>query len=287
MTPTRLDRPAPGGDAGVTRARLITVVREALEVGGVLLTAGPGYGKTTVLEQALSDGTRRVAWLSCTETERAEGTLLMRILDRVGRVAPGATDALAERLASAPEQVDAIAAARELVADLPRLLVDPLVLVIDDAEHLDGADRSLELLGELIGAALPAARVAVASRRPLGLHVAKVRASGRLAELGPADLAFDSEECAALLLERMGREPSAEEVGDVLAASEGWPLGIALATGRGPGNNEVIRGLRSAPEVRAFLSEELLDSLTPDLRAGAITSSVTRVVTPGVALALE
>ena len=36
------------------RTRLSSRVGEALESGSLLLTAGPGYGKTTVLEQALS-----------------------------------------------------------------------------------------------------------------------------------------------------------------------------------------------------------------------------------------
>jgi LuxR family transcriptional regulator, maltose regulon positive regulatory protein len=109
----------------------------------VILTAGPGYGKTTLLEQALSSQSTPAAWVGCSPTERSAGSFLMRILRAIARVAPGASDALSERLAAAPEQVDPLAATRELLAEFPRLLVEPLCLVIDDAEHLDGAEEPL------------------------------------------------------------------------------------------------------------------------------------------------
>ncbi len=264
----------------------------ALGVGDVLLIAGAGYGKTSILEESLSGAPGPVAWISCSVTERAPGVLLLRILDGIARVAPGASDALAERLAAAPEQVDVFAAARELLAELPRLLVEPLVLVIDDGEHLDGADGALRLLGELIRAQTPVLHVAVASRRPLELRVAKPRAAGRLREFTASDLAFDATECAAVLRVRHGAEPSPERVDGLMRATEGWPLGIGLAVAvvsgaelRHGGQAEP-RDLRSAPELRSFLSEELFDSLDAGLRQAAVESSVARVVTPAVAAAL-
>jgi DNA-binding SARP family transcriptional activator len=249
----------------------------------VLLTAGPGYGKTTVLEQALRGQARPVAWIGCSQIERSAGTLLMRILDAISRVAPGASEALSEQLAAAPEQVDSLAAIRVLLADFSRLLVEPLCLVFDDAEHLDGADESLQLLSELVRAEVPSLHIAIASRRSLDLRIAKPRANGRLTELTAADLIFDAEECAALLRSRAGRDASPEEIAEVMEATEGWPLGIALAAGRGAAGSTVLRDLRSAPEVRSFLSEELLDALEPDLREGAVFSSVVRLVTLEVA----
>ena len=251
------------------------------------LTAGPGYGKTTVLEQALSDRARTVAWIACSATERAAGPPA----DRDPRChlcgGAGASDAPSERLAVAPEQVDPLAAIRVLLADFSRLLVEPLHLVFDDAEHLNGADESLRLLSELLRSEAGSLHVAIASRRPLDLRVGKPRANGRLIEFTATDLAFDAEECASLLRLRGGRDPSPQEIGDVMEATEGWPLGIALAAVRPTTGPAGLRELRSAPEVRSFLSEELLDVLDPDLREAAISSSVTRVVTPQVARALD
>ena len=106
--------------------------------------------------------------------------------------------------------------------------------------------------------------VAVASRRPLALHVARSRAAGRLTELTAADLAFDGEECAELLRQRTGADPSTERVEEMMRLTEGWPLGIALAAGlveRAAEAGDVataLGDLRSAPNLRSYLSEELV-----------------------------
>ncbi len=275
----------------IERTRLAARVAEALSSGGVQLTAGAGYGKTTVLDQSVAGAPGSVAWISCSETERAQEVLFKRVLDAVARAAPGASDALAEQLAFPPEPVDVFAAVRELLADLSRLLVEPLVLVIDDAEHLEGADGSLRVLSELVRAELDSLHVAIAGRRPLELRVAKARAAGRLTELTATDLAFGHEECAALLRARSGRDPSTEEIDGLMRATEGWPLGVALAATHlddRSGSGEVeFRDLRSARDLRSFFSEELLDPLSPELREAAIRSSVARVVTSEVASALD
>ncbi len=276
----------------ISRPLLAGRVRDALESGGALLTAGAGYGKTTLLEEALSRAGRPVAWVSCSETERAAGMLLTRILDAVARAAPGASDALTERLAAAPQQVDVLAATRELLVELPRLLVEPVVLVVDDAEHLDSADDPLRLLSQLIRAGTPSLHVAVATRKPLELRVAKPRAAGRLSEFTASDLAFDFAECAALLQARIGHDPPQEDVEGLMQATEGWPLGLGLAIAfeareeRLGGEPARVRNLRSVPGVHAFLVEEVFDSLDAELREAALESSVARVVTPAVAGAL-
>ena len=240
------------------------------------------------LEQVLGAGPRPVAWVSCSPTARSPGVLATMVVSAIAAAVPGSADALAERVAASGERVDGLALTRELIEELSRLLVEPLVLVIDDAEQLDGAGDSLRIISELLRAELPLLHVAVASRRPLALKVAKVRASGWLTELTTADLAFDAEECAELLRRRTGQDPSSEHVEVVMELTEGWPLGIALAAGlveRATQAGDVaaaLGNLRSAPDLHAYLSEELLDSLGPALREAALASSVVPVVTPAV-----
>jgi ATP/maltotriose-dependent transcriptional regulator MalT/DNA-binding SARP family transcriptional activator len=232
------------------------------------------------------------AWLACSENEQAPRVLLIRIVNAIAAAVPGASDALAERLTTSGERFDPLVATRELIAESSRLLVEPLVLVVDDAEHLDGADESLRLLAALLRAERTPLHVAVATRRPLELRVARARAMGTLDEISTADLAFDAEECADLLRERTGTEPAPDDVDEVMGATKGWPLGIALAAAlaqqRGEsGGVASLEDLGSAPDVRSYLSEELLDSLDPELREAAIASSVARVVTPVLIRALD
>jgi ATP/maltotriose-dependent transcriptional regulator MalT/DNA-binding SARP family transcriptional activator len=251
----------------------------------VIITAGAGSGKTTILEQSLEG--RAVAWLSCSVGEREPGALLMRLIAAIADAIPGAADAFAEQLATGRGSVDPTAATRELIAELSRLLVDPLIVVIDDGEQLEGASDSLSLVRELIGARLSTLRVALASRRALELRVAKLRAAGEVTELTATDLAFDADECEVLLRARTGTDPSAGDVDRVMEVTEGWPLGIAIAAAIAErGGFAALDQLGTASDLRSYLSEELLDSLDPELRSAAIELSVARVITPEVSTAL-
>jgi ATP/maltotriose-dependent transcriptional regulator MalT/DNA-binding SARP family transcriptional activator len=283
-------RPEAAKGSSIPRERLASRLGAALDAGSVVITAGAGSGKTTALDQAVRRAGMPVVWIACSDAERAAGSLLMRIVSGVAEAAPGASDALAERLAVGIERVDALATTRELIAELSRLLVEPLVLVVDDAEHLDGSGDSLSLLSELIRAEFPQLHVAVASRRPLDLKLAKPRAAGRLTELAGADLAFDADECGALLRTRSGLEFTPEQVDRVMDATEGWPLGIALAallTEPAADGGAALSDLVAAPDLREYLSEELLDSLDPELRSAAIRTGAVRVVSPAVLAALD
>ena len=275
----------------IPRPRLAASIVAALDSGNVILTAGAGFGKTTVLEQALAGRSSPVAWVHCTERERGPGILVTAIIDAISRVAPGTTDALAERLATGIEPIDPPAAMRELIAELSRLLVEPLVLVFDEAENLAGVERSLRLVSQLLRAQVPGLHVAVSTRRVLDLKVARLRAGGLLLELSAGDLVFDAAECEQALALRAGADPSPAQVEAVMEATEGWPLGVGLVVAQGPQGAKAAAGpnpisLSSTPEVRAYLSEEVLDSLDPELRASAIDASVPPAVTPAVADAL-
>jgi DNA-binding SARP family transcriptional activator len=283
-------RPRP--DWRILRHRLVSRVERALDTGAVLITAGPGCGKTTLLEDAAIRSPHAVAWISCSDADRNPGVFVMRLVDAIAAAAPGASNALAERLRGAPEALDPLAATRELIAELSRLLVEPITVVIDDAERLDGAAEALQLVRELANANRPRLRVAVAARHRIDLGVAKLRASGELVELGAADLAFDPEECAGVVAARTGLDPSPEQVSELIEATEGWPLGIVVAAGLIERSRVAdvatvpTRHLAGAPELHAYLSEELLRSLDPDLREAAVSSSIVEVVTPQVARAL-
>lgn len=106
--------------------------------------------------------------------------------------------------------------------------------------------------------------LAIASRRALPLRVSKLRAAGRLLEIGPAELAFTPSECAELLRQRRGSSVGDEEIEGVIAASEGWPMGIALAQldgGRGPAGENAGRD-----ELFTYLAEEVFEQLDPETR---------------------
>ena len=224
-----------------------------------------------------------VAWLSCSHNDREGGRLLVHLLDAIRTAVPGAADVLSDQLGVATERVDVGLAIDRLESELKRLLVEPLVIVVDDAEHLTGSTEAQRIVADLLAMPLERSRVAIASRRALGLKTARVRVAGRLTELGPAELAFGVEECAELMLRRTGREPSRDEAEAVWTATEGWPLGVALAAGS---DQPAMARPARADGLNAYLEEELLDPLEPRLRDAIIDSSVAPELHPALVRAL-
>ena len=94
------------------------------------------------------------------------------------------------------------ASARAVAEARPRAVV----LVLDDAEVLDGATESTAFLAALCRQAAPPLHVVVASRGDVPFPVARLRGQGLLAELAAADLAFTGDETTAVL--RQAVEPT-------------------------------------------------------------------------------
>jgi DNA-binding SARP family transcriptional activator len=270
----------------IARPELARKLAGALETGSVLLVAGAGYGKSMALEEAIELSGRRAVWVGCRDAGGEAGRLLIAAVEGLRAAVPGLADVLGDRLAAGVEQLDVRSAATALLAELERLMVEPLVIVFDDAEELEGDEPSLALVDRLLSVRGAPLSLAIATRRPLELTLSKLRAGGRLVEVGPAELAFTASECEELLRLRHGRAVSDEEVEAAVAASEGWPMGVALTGLAGPGETATAV---PREELFGFLAEEVLNRLDPEMRLALVDSSVPATLTPELleALGLE
>jgi LuxR family maltose regulon positive regulatory protein len=195
-----------------TPARVITVVGPA------------GYGKSTLLGQWAASTDRAVSWLSLDPSDNDPAVLLsylVAILDTIQPADPALCRALLAEAA-----VDTSWCLRRL-ALLVSSVRTPFILVIDHTESVTDP-RAGDLLAT-IALNLPAeCQIAFASRVEPPLPLARLRAAGALTEVGVEHLAMDDSEASALLAEVNPRlDP--HEVRDLMARTEGWPVGLYLA----------------------------------------------------------
>lgn len=243
-----------------------------------MLVAGAGYGKTTALEEALTLSGGRALWIPTGAVGGEAASLVMAVVDGLRSTFPGLADVVGDRLAAGAERVDASSATAALLSELEHLLVERLVLVFDDAEELEGADEALAFVDRLLALRVAPLSVAVASRRPLPLKLTKLRAAGRLLEIGPRELSFTIGECAELMSIRLGHAAEEEDVEAVMAASEGWPMGVALTSLTGPEGTTTEAIPRE--ELFGYLADEVLDRLDPATRGRLVISSIPDALTP-------
>lgn len=266
----------------IERTVLIRRLADGFDRGSVVLVADAGFGKTTALEQALAERGDAVVWLRVTAADRDPGRLVARLVKGVRGRLPGVAEEHADRLARALEPLDPAALAQDLVDDLERLLVEPLVIAIDDAEQLEGSP-SLAIVDTLLAPSAGLVRLGICTRRSLGLRLAKLRGAGRLLEIGAPDLAFSPAECGACLRAVRGGEPTSEETERLFTLTEGWPLGVALAAAAEPGA-ELAPASREA--IFGYLAEEVLDALDPEVRRLLCDASVVDELDPELERAL-
>ena len=159
-----------------------------------------------------------------------------------------------------------------IVGAVPRLaaamaaMTGPVALVLDHLELL-GSQQSLDAVAEL-AARLPAgAQLLVASRTAPPLPVALLRAQGQVVELGVEDLALDDQEARALL-EGAGVGLDDPAVHELLARTEGWPVGLylaALAHKAGGSRRHAWAGFTGDDQFMAdYLWSELLGQPPPE-----------------------
>jgi LuxR family transcriptional regulator, maltose regulon positive regulatory protein len=190
----------------------------------VSVVAPPGYGKTTLLAQWAERNGQSCAWVSVDEADNDPKVLLSYVaeaLDAVEPIGERVFDALASPGSSVPGSV------------VPRLgsafssMRAPVALVLDDVHLLQNLDcRSA--LSALADHVPPGSRLALAGRMAPPLRMARLRAEGRLLEIGPGDLSLTLDEASSLLQNvRLALGP--DEVAELHRRTEGWPVAVYLA----------------------------------------------------------
>ena len=161
----------------------------------VSVVAPPGYGKTTLLSQWAERDGRAFAWVSADEGDNDPKVLLSYVAEALNAVEPinrRVFDALASPVSSVPGSV------------VPRLgaafssMTSPVVLLVDDVHTLHNQEcrAALSVLADHVPAG---SRLALAGRAEPPLRVARLRAEGRILEIGPGDLSLTLDEASSLL----------------------------------------------------------------------------------------
>ncbi len=190
----------------------------------VSVVAPPGFGKTTLLSQWASRSGLAFAWVSVDERDNDPKVLLTYIAEALDAIEP-IDEQVFDALSSPGSSV--------LGAVVPRLgwalwsMTAPVVLVLDDVHvlHDPGCGAVMSVLADHMPGG---SRLVLAGRDEPPLEIPRLRAAGKITEIGPGDLALTREESSSLLREA-GAALSEDDVDELHRRTEGWPAGLYLA----------------------------------------------------------
>jgi LuxR family maltose regulon positive regulatory protein len=243
----------------------------------VVVSAPPGFGKSTLLAQWEAADPRRFAFVSLEPSDNDPVELWSCVVDSVRQVAPSFGSSVEPMLHSAGG-IAVEALVRRIAAEMDQLS-EPVVVVLDDY-HVIGNPACHASVEALTAHPVSEAHLVVSTRADPPIPLGRLRAAGELVEIRGSDLAFTPREMEELLNGMMDLGLSGDELGILEGRTEGWPVGLRLAA----------LGLRASADREQFLSsfggsnrhvvdyltEVALDSVDGDVPRFLLETSILR-----------
>ncbi len=273
---TNFDPPVELGEL-IERPRLQRLLEAAGKVSLVIVQTPAGYGKTSLISQwfhALRKAQQRACWVSIDASGSADPVGLMTYI----AAAAAGTGVRFE------PSVEGIAAANFYIKPEPLLVAivnsleqsrTPLFVFLDDVHLLESA--SLTTLCRLIDLSPNTVHFVLASRIIPAMHLARLRARGKLMELQIDDLRFTQEETHRFLA-AAGSPLGESDLAMLEERTEGWIAGIKLArlaVRQGAAPTMLLASFTgSRRSVSDFFAEEVISSQPDHIRDFLLKTSV-------------
>lgn len=261
----------------IPRPRLLDRLQEAAGQRLLLISAPPGYGKTTLAAQFAQVTDLPLVWHTALRHHRDIVSLHTGLLAAVSAVTTLPVPDL-------PPQTPAAELAVQTARYLERAFTGQFVLCLDDAHYLRGEGETW--LQALVEHLPPSGRIVLTSRTVPPLSFAELLVRGQVLAVGARDLQMTVEEATQLAhLLKAPHTPS--EIQTLVEQLDGWPAGIVLALRPLP--DDIARRLPGAESGEALFNQlagSMLSVLSASLREFLLASSTLSYLTPETCAAL-
>jgi DNA-binding SARP family transcriptional activator len=279
----RVTAPVPPPES-LVRPRLFGLLERGLSTKLTLVSAPPGYGKTTLLAQWIGSAERskgaasrrlgRVAWYAVDDADNEPGRFVEGLAASLSRIGPmrghlAWPDDSYRRSDSIPGLLGLVGS---MLNDVAEMNPAPFALVLDDVQTLTEPE-SLEIVGNLWEAMPVNGHVYLLTQVDPPLPLARLRVRGHLLEIREGELSFTETEAAEFLGRSPGLRLSRVEVDQLVKQAEGWVAPLWLAA------NALSRFTATLDDVWnglfSYLEEEVMARQSPRhqvllLRASAL-----------------
>jgi LuxR family transcriptional regulator, maltose regulon positive regulatory protein len=227
----------------LVRRRLLERLRARWYAPVTVVSAPAGYGKTTLLSQAIATNAMAPlgvdCWLACEPDDATASSLGEGLAHAVG-AAPST------RARGAGPEAESIAGLAGAVGEaMWRRSPQQVSLIVDDVHEIPSGSDAAALLSSIVDALPANGHIVLAGRGPPPVPLARLDVEGRAARLDVADLAFTEDEMAEFAALR--GVPGAR-----VATCGGWPALAELSATARSGvtadyvGQEVLSGLPAA-----------------------------------------
>jgi len=259
----------------VLRSRLI----ERMNLGQfgklTLISAPPGFGKTTLVSEWIPGCERATAWLSLDEGDNDPMRFLAYLVAAFQTISPNIGAGVLGSLQS-PQPPPTDLMLTFLLNDISAI-PEKFTLVLDDCHVID-AEPVENALSFLIEHMPPQMHLVITTREDPKLPLPRLRVRGQLTELRISDLRFTPLEAAEFLNQVMGLKLTADHIAILEESTEGWIAGLQLAALSMQGRDDIPGFIKAFSgddrHVVDYLVEEVLHSQPEHIQNFLLKTSI-------------
>lgn len=264
--------------SSMPRLRLTQLLQGIWQRKLTLISAPPGFGKTTLLAtwiQALPQGNPLVAWVTLDETDNEPCRFWTYLLTALDRCRPG----MYQHLLAFLQEEHALSLEYLLTALINTLAgsEEPYVLVLDDY-HVIQEPAIHTSLTYLVEHQSPQLHLIVATRLDPPLPLNRLRARGWLGEIRTDQLRCTPEEATMFLREIMHLSLTDEEIEELQAYTEGWITELQLAALSLQGQEHTMgmlpKGWKNQRYILDYLIEEIVQYQPAEVQTFLLHTSI-------------
>jgi LuxR family maltose regulon positive regulatory protein len=259
----------------VLRPRLIERINEGLHRRLTLISAPPGFGKTTLAGEWVAGCKGPAAWLSLDEGDNDTTRFLTYLIAALQTIAENIGEGVLALLQTPhPPPVESLLTV--LINEIT-VFQENITVILDDYHVIDNKsiDAALTFLLENLP---PQVHLIIATREDPCFPLPRLRARGQLNELRAADLRFSISEATDFINRMMGLNLSAENITELETRTEGWIAGLQLAALSMQGHKDIAGFIKSFAGshhyIMDYLVEEVLQKQSENVKTFLLYTSI-------------
>lgn len=259
----------------IDRPRLTSRMADFASRKCTLLHAPPGGGKTTLLAQWIKEpllDQRKVIWITLDELDSCPERFFSTLATALAIELPTRNFSIIGH---------ARTAANELWSAF--LALSPGGIIVLDDYNVAENEKLNALMAVLLERLPPNIHIVISGTSLPAIPLGRLRSQGQVLVLGPAELAFDDTESRTLL----GPHVPNDKIKDFAHDLAGWPAFLQLVTINAVNATEMGDLVDQAwTDIASFIETEIFDPLPSDVRKLLIETSVARIVSLDLAIAI-
>jgi LuxR family maltose regulon positive regulatory protein len=271
----------------IHRERIAPLLSQFKQKQLITVTAGAGYGKTTLIAHAIQELDLQTVWYSLDRSDEDFITFLHYLATGVNKIYPKFGVEILSILGDPRGSHRNHEALLTLfINDVESLTKEDLYLVLDDYQSIGDGQEINNALQFLLKHLPDRIHLILISRKTINLPLSRLRAMRKVLDITWEDLLFSPSEIKQLFTEIFDLSIREAHVEIIFEKTKGWISGLILLSHMLKGRSEeekgnLLVGLRgSMEEFYRYLDENVFQPLTPHEKEFLVKTSILSKLTP-------